>query len=389
MNTIQIHGNYVPEAALTPEQIHLEHIQKLTEEFESRAITSPSQYTPKATHWLIDQFLPEGDSILAGASFVGKTYVLTNLIATILGLVEHEGLTASRERKVVWITEDDNQILQALSVLNYVEGKTRHDFHANCLLVPAQRIPADMLGPVVRNLVEARGWHEEHNPTLIVIDTMAASLECEDINNAAKASKLLATLRQCWRDFSILITMHTAKAGDSREAMGSVAFKADMQNAFFVNNIDKGEDMRAVGYTKRRANGQIKRMITQLDSVVPQELQDRDGNLVTEWVPKIRLVGQNSEAAEAWDAEHATEGKDSGADMKRKEAEANRYALIQWLTSSPKTASNKSRLAAEAVEAGVSGSLKTAQRHINALLGSEELTLSDGVWLYRSRSESL
>ena len=363
-------------------------IAELTAAFEGMAITDAAHYQPKATHWLVDQFLPEGDSILAGASFVGKTFVLTNLVSVMLGLITQEKLVASRRRKIVWITEDREQILQALSVLDYNEGLSNVDFHTDCLLLPAKRIPAEHLGPVVNKLLEARGWDTAHNPPLIIVDTMAASLECEDINQAAKASKLLASLRQCWREYSILITMHTAKAGDNKEAMGSVAFKADMQNAFYVNGFSKVENMREVGYTKRRADGQIKRIITELDRSVPVELQDRDGEWVTEWIPKIRLVGQTAQERDAFDAEHNTTGQQDGNQKRADEAEVAYEALLKALSAQEWEAPSKTQLAKKVAEElpNLVGSFDTAKRRVNKAVDEGRLISADGKWSISSSS---
>lgn len=382
INSTYADGQY----AIEREKERQIEIAKLTDEFEDRAITDPAQYAPKATMWLIDQFLPEGDSILAGASFVGKTYVLTNLVATMLDLVAHEGLVASRRRNIVWISEDCEQILQALSVLQYSAGKSNEDFHKGCLLIPAQRVQADLLGPVVANVIEARGWHEDHNPPLVIVDTMAASLECEDINNAAKASKLLASLRQCWRDYSILITMHTAKQGDSKEAMGSVAFKADMQNAFYVNSYEKGENMREVGYTKRRANGQIKRLITEQIDRVPQQLPDRDGDLVTEWIPLIRLIGQDSEAAAAWDEAHATEGNADGGERRKMQAKEDDDRMLRHMGDKPYEASSRADLARQLMEEApdIMGAIATAKRRVGRAADSGRIVEAEGLWTVRS-----
>ena len=367
------------------------HIQDITQEFEKNVITDSAQWDPKATHWLIDQFLPEGDSILAGASFVGKTFVLTNLVAVMLGLITQENLVASRRRKIVWLTEDRDQILQALSVLDYDDGLSVDDFHKNCLLLPAQRIDAQDLGLVVKAMVEKRGWDKEHNPPLIIVDTMAASLDCEDINNAAKASKLLASLRQAWREYSILITMHTAKQGDNKEAMGSVAFKADMQNAFYVNNYTGGHDMREVGFTKRRANGTIKRIITQLDTVVPMELLDRDDQLVTEWIPKIRLVGQTAEEREAFDAEHDTTGMPDVNRQRQEAATQAADALLDAMADREWPSMSKTALAKAMLESypELAGSEKTAKRRVDKAIEEGRLKQTDEGWFVLSTSEVL
>jgi hypothetical protein len=382
-STVVLHKTNVGTNQPSQEQLDkelAETIAKLTATFEDRAITSIEQFQPKATHWLVDQFLPEGDSILAGASFVGKTFVLTNLVNVMLGLITQENLVASRRRDIVWITEDVDQILQALSVLDYNEGCSSEDFFKHCLLVPAQRVQAELLGPVVENLIKARGWDSSHNPPLIIVDTMAASLECEDINQAAKASKLLASLRQCWRAYSILITMHTAKAGDNKEAMGSVAFKADMQNAFYVNNFDKGENMREVSYTKRRADGQIKRIITELDRSVPVELEDRDGNWVTEWIPKIRLVGQTAEERDAFDEEHKTEGKPDAPTQKAEEAEKKLEALLKEMGKHTWVAKSQTALANRVREAlpELAGSIDTTKRRIAKAIKEGRLIQQSG-----------
>lgn len=380
---LEINTEYTPLGSANftlgeSEEQREQRLATLLDRMEARAYTDAAKVKPMATHWIIDQFLPEGHSTLAGASFVGKTYVLANLVATILGIIKHEGVIATRKRKVMWITEDDNQIAQAVMVLDYLGGCSMRDFFEGCLIVPAERVPAEDLGEVVIRMIESRGWDQEPNPPLILVDTMAASLECDDINNPSKASRLLASLRVAWADYSVIITMHTSKSGDSKEAMGSTAFKADMQNSFYVIKLD--DDHRELGHTKRRSAGQYSRIVTVYQGNIPVELPNREGQLETEWIPKINLVAQTSGEAKEWDEEH----KESLADLKKKELESNQGVFTSWLRQGPKEALTKTELAKEYVkETGdLAPSVRTVIRMANELIKSGELTDSDGIWTY-------
>ena len=375
---ITIHSEYMPSGDLTyshslSEEERQRNLQELVSRMEARAYTDASKVQPTATHWIIDQFLPEGHTTLAGASFVGKTYVLANLVATILGIVSHEGVTASRRRKVIWLTEDDNQIAQAVMVLDYLTGYSMRDFFEGCLIVPAERVPAEDLGDAVKMMIEDRGWNKESNPPLILVDTMAASLDCDDINNPSKASKLLAVLRVTWSQYSVIITMHTSKSGDSKEAMGSTAFKADMQNSFYVVKLD--EDHRELGHTKRRSAGKYSRLVSAYEGNIPVDLPNREGHLVTEWVPKIRLVAQTSAEAKEWDTEHKPSAADTLVAVKAENADA----ALEWLEEGEKEAKNKTVLSRQMADA-CSFSLPTAKRRVNELIEDDRLMQEGVLW---------
>lgn len=346
------------------------------ETFRNSVINSDTYRDPLATHWILDQFLPEGHSTIAGASFVGKTYLLTNILAVLAGCVVHEGLAATRERKVIWISEDTNQIQQALSVLDYVDGKSQRDFYETVHLFPAKRMEGEDLGHIVAEYVKEQGWYtpdSNDNPPLIVVDTMAASLACEDINNASKASQLLSSLRQSWPNFSIWITMHTAKAGDSKEAMGSVAFKADMQNSFFVNTCDRVENARVMGFTKRRANGKVKQIVTNLIDNIPVELEDRDGNVVTEWVPKIKLVGQDAEAMEQFIED--TKADDTVRDKQAKQRIEGEDAVENFVANN--SFRGKQTALGNTVAEKLDIKTRTAQRYVKALVDTGRIQMDD------------
>ena len=231
--------------------------------------------------------------------------------------------------------------------------------------------------------MESYGWEDEHNPPLIVVDTMAASLECDDINAAAKASKLLAALRQCWRDYSILITMHTAKNSNGTEAMGSVAFKADMQNAFYLRKYEKDETRREGGFSKRRANGKIIRLITQVVDEVPKQLPNREGDMVTEWIPVVEIIGQSATEAKEMDAAFVERMPDGGAQKKAK-LRSELDAIVQYGMQTPLQASSQRQLAAHLQQTlgDVAGSEASARRKVSTLIQEGRLVQEKDSWTF-------
>lgn len=392
MNAITINTDYNPEALpLTIEQREEEEAKRLDDlfaTFRDNALSTPK--TP-ATEWVLDQFLPEGDAILAGESFVGKTYVLTNLVGTVAGVVAHEGISAQRKRKVIWITEDKGQILQALEVLPYLPGKGREDFLECCALVDATRMPAEDLGYIVKRYLEEEVG-TQHNPAWIIVDTMAASLECKDLNNSSEVSKMIASLRQSWREFSTLTTMHVGKNGNGKDPLGSVSFRADVQTCMMLTHYDGNPDYRALKFTKRRASGQVESIITRQVATETLELPNREGDLVTEYIPVISLVGHTRESREEFDSQVSTKGKPTGKEASMEKAKDALKELVDAMANfdGDWKVDTKTQLAALAKERfpDLAGSKTTSETRIGKAVDQGLVEWASSGWTFNQPKEA-
>lgn len=213
--------------------------------------------TPEPPDWILPGFIAEGVVMIAGGHGVGKTTALLPLALAAAGVhpTEYE-LAPDHWRHVVYITEDTHQARRIIAGygewLDWPGGRgVPEQIKERLHVVEAYRAPA---GVVAR---AGAFYREEFSRTvtvtgldgqprtvellpLVVIDTLAATIDLENENDNSEASEAIAVLKQQFEGLPVWIIGHTAKANlgrsDAITARGAGAWEADANQVLYLVN---------------------------------------------------------------------------------------------------------------------------------------------------------
>lgn len=241
---------------------------------------------PKAIRYLLNGFMSEGITSIAGASGAGKTTMVVELASIVAHLFDeaksvdgHEKhfLKVRGRRKVIHFTEHADQVEQALY------GKRRFgENHSaiNCsteeanewyIVVSTKKYSAAQLAKLVsaHSKKHTVNWPtgrfdqsgNEVNvemPPLLIFDTASASFALDDENSNSEQSKMIASIKEVIRELksSIWIITHVAKAAKSldlkqQSSRGAGAIEADVQTAASLGR-EIGAKCSVLSITKNR-----------------------------------------------------------------------------------------------------------------------------------------
>jgi len=205
---------------------------------------------PRAPRWVIPGFIGHGVTVIAGAHGVGKTTTLLPLAMLAAGLHEAGNPIAPQHwRHVVYIVEEREQAERIVSGLVRYGGlgldwaTVRERLH----IVEARRLPPDyvaQVGSLYRESFTREAAGVQVLP-LVVIDTMAATLELDSENDNSEASAAMAALKQGFDGLPVWLVGHLSKSNLGRsEAQGMTlrgagAFEADANQVLYL--VKEGE----------------------------------------------------------------------------------------------------------------------------------------------------
>lgn len=243
----------------------------------------------QAPGWLIDGFLTDKMTIIAGAPGVGKTSALVPLALLAAGFQSHlsHHVTCKHPRHVIYVTEDSHQVETMLY------GVRKHMINANTdsrvtfdemnerfhLVATKKSKPEDLallveLCNQYKSTIETAAGSFELMP-LLVLDTASSTFDLEDENKNSEVSKYIATLKETFLSIGIpvWIVTHTAKTmkrADVREfsSRGAGAFEGDTNCVAYLFQED-GLDERFLMLGKHRYVAHFKEL--KFDSCVHTE----------------------------------------------------------------------------------------------------------------------
>lgn len=205
---------------------------------------------PRAPRWVVPGFIGHGVAVIAGAHGVGKTTALLPLALLAAGLHEAgDPLAPAHWRHVVYIVEEREQAERIVSRLVRHGGLgfdwaiLRERLH----IAEARRLPPDyvaQVGSLYRERFTREAGGVQVLP-LVVIDTMAATLQLDSENDNSEASRAMAALKQGFDGLPVWLVGHLSKTNLGRsEAQGMTlrgasAFEADANQALYL--IKEGE----------------------------------------------------------------------------------------------------------------------------------------------------
>jgi hypothetical protein len=223
----------------------------------------------KPIEYILDGQIPVGSLTVAGVRGGGKTTLLAGLAPIITGTCS--GLHPMRPRvvrKMIWVTEDDAQITRiVIAMINEGLIADVEAFRERFIMIQAKRSDPKMLAGALEALGAAegrllnkyeRGEHEA--APLVLLDTVAATLEIKDENSNSDVSRAVAAVRQSITDASVWFVTHVAKGMGRVDtlkemtARGASAFESDVQGNAVLALEDDLPDKRFLILGKKRVD---------------------------------------------------------------------------------------------------------------------------------------
>lgn len=249
----------------------------------------PIQYDldkPKPIRYLLNGFITEGITSIAGASGAGKTTMVVELASIVAHLcneskvskdLDKHFLKVRGRRKVIHFTEHADQIEQVLFGKRKF-GKNHSAITCDTeeanewyIVVPTKKYTTTQLAGLVS------GYSKKHTvtwltgrfdqsgneinvemPPLLIFDTASASFAIDDENSNSEQSKMVASIKEVIRELrsSIWIITHVAKAAKvldlkQQSSRGAGAIEADVQTAASLGR-EIGAECSVLSVTKNR-----------------------------------------------------------------------------------------------------------------------------------------
>jgi nitrogen regulatory protein PII len=239
---------------------------------ESRLIRVPrlSDYRSiKPIEFLLDGQIPVGSLTIAGVRGGGKTTMLVSLASIMTGsCVGLHPMMPKVKRKVIWVTEDEDQIHRIIvAMINTGEIADPELFWDRFIMIRAKRSEPMELARALGELGEAEGLlvnvfeRGEHvAQPLIILDTVAATLEIKEENSNSDVSRAVAAVRQSIPQASVWFVTHVAKGMGRTDtlremtARGASAFESDVQGNAVLAIEDDLPDKRFLILGKKRVD---------------------------------------------------------------------------------------------------------------------------------------
>lgn len=225
--------------------------------------------TIKPVEYILDGQIPVGSLTVAGVRGGGKTTLLAGLTPVITGTCNPLHVMKPRvARKVIWVTEDGDQIVRIITAM--INAGLIFDvnaFRERFIMIQAKRSdPAQLasalgvLGTEEGRLINRfeRGEHEA--APLVLLDTVAATLEIKDENSNSDVSRAVAAVRQSITEASVWFVTHVAKGMGRMDtlrdmtARGASAFESDVQGNAVLALEDDLPDKRFLILGKKRVD---------------------------------------------------------------------------------------------------------------------------------------
>lgn len=203
--------------------------------------------------YVIDGFLANKITVIAGAAGVGKTSLLVPLACIAAGLASNDtDPKATLRRRVAYVTEDAEQVERILygmrkkGFLTASEEEFRYWFD----IIPAKRAQPEQLAQFITNIRQektikagAEFSHYETEP-LIVLDTASATIHLDNENDNSQAGNAIAIAKQSLGNAALWIVGHTSKVSSrddikNMSARGAGAFEGDANAVAYVIDVEK------------------------------------------------------------------------------------------------------------------------------------------------------
>ena len=202
--------------------------------------------------YLVDGFIAHSFSVIAGQPGVGKTTAMLSVCLIVAGFrLSDSPLKTESRRKILYVTEDANQIRQSLYAYIKYWNLNANEVANWFIVIESKRSKVPEILLLAENVINHTINSER---PLLVIDTSNSTLEIENENDNSEVGSFMAAIKQTiftQLNTSVAIIAHTAKTAttndDSALARGASAFTGDATlTAILFMDEDKNRFMRLI-----------------------------------------------------------------------------------------------------------------------------------------------
>lgn len=221
-----------------------------------------------APRYVIDGFLSAEIFTIAGEAGIGKSSILVPLAAIAAHICdESEPLKPKLRRKVVYLTEDPEQVERILFALkkHWNIKLSNAEMLEWFSVIPVHRSKKEVLGELISTYSQIKAVTQigkkgpVNVPALFVFDTAAATFSLDSENDNSEVSAAISICKKaCLANRTPLwIVSHIPKAvtGDQMKnlsARGAGAWTGDVNGTAFIGKNDDGSNTRYMWLGKRR-----------------------------------------------------------------------------------------------------------------------------------------
>ncbi len=205
----------------------------------------PLLLSVEAPEFVLDGGLAAGAVVFAGERGLGKTSVLLPMMMAVAGVIDYP-FKASIRRRVFYVTEDIEQARRIIAAIHKHGLITvgEQELQKMFQLCPAHRIsiseailfPKMLVGGYQPN--ECRDGSTYKAPPVVVLDTVNATLEIDNLNDNSEVSQAISRLREAFETIPLITVGHVPKAsrGDAKRASfnGAGAWENDTQQTIYL-----------------------------------------------------------------------------------------------------------------------------------------------------------
>lgn len=206
----------------------------------------------KPVEFVIDGFISNKITVIAGPPGVGKTSLLVPLAFHAAHLCDHESeIKPILRRRVIYVTEDADQVERIIYGICKHENLVSPDegFRYWFRIENARRKKGEDLAEFITNMRSEYSLNlgSEHNnyivEPLIVLDTSNATIDLDNENDNAEAGKIIADIKSAIGRAAVWLVAHTSKVTsrtevDQMSARGAGAFEGDANAVAYLLNLD-------------------------------------------------------------------------------------------------------------------------------------------------------
>ena len=202
--------------------------------------------------YLVDGFIAHSFSVIAGQPGVGKTTAMLSVCLIVAGFrLSDSPLKTESRRKILYVTEDANQIRQSLYAYIKYWNLNPTEVANWFIVIESKRSKVPEILLLAENVINHTINSER---PLLVIDTSNSTLEIENENDNSEVGSFMAAIKQTiftQLNTSVAIIAHTAKTAttndDSALARGASAFTGDATlTAILFMDEEKNRFMRLI-----------------------------------------------------------------------------------------------------------------------------------------------
>lgn len=152
-----------------------------------------------ATPWVVNGIIPEGIGVISGSGGVGKTSSIVPLALAVAGFKSPAcDLEVELPRKVIYITEDEGQVMQILHGMRDFlkwDQSTWEDIKGKFLIFSSKRVDHITLEMMLNEIMPYSVIDPIFSTPLVIFDTASANFNLENESSNSEASLFMAVLK--------------------------------------------------------------------------------------------------------------------------------------------------------------------------------------------------